>query len=219
MKTLWLFDIDGTLININHLHLVAHRKSFEEVLSKKIPNDEDIIKYYGCTGLEFRKSVIKDLGLDCFDKIPEIDNHFNKYLIKEILKIKVNPLPGVKKFLDYLSDNKKNTIGIITGNREDTGMKVLQHAGLLSYFKVFGFDQGETRAEILKRTIGMVNYDRAIVMGDTKSDIKASRVNDCITVGVSTGSCSYEDLQKENPDLVLKSMEEYPRIINYIEKL
>jgi phosphoglycolate phosphatase len=218
MKTLWLFDIDGTLININNLHLIAHRKSFENVLCKKIL-DEDIIKYYGCTGYEFRKSVIKDLGLDCFEKIPEIADKFNDFLLQEFSKSEVKPLPGVKDFLDFLSTDDKNIIGIITGNAEGIGKEVLNRAGIFNYFKIYGFDEGESRIELLRRTINNVPWCKVVVIGDTEKDIAASKANDCITIAVCTGSCSYEDLMKENPDLVLRSMEEFPKIFNYLQTL
>ena len=212
MKILWLFDIDGTLVDINHLHLSAHKHSFKKVMNLS-PSTDLLKRNFGLPGNRYRETVLKELNVNNFSKLALLEENFNQHLITEINKSHVEPLPGAVKFLKHLSKDKNNTIGIITGNREDGGKAILKKVNLLHFFSTFGFDKGKSREEMLEELIKKNNHSKTIVIGDTDKDINAGKCNHCITIAVATGSLTYEQLKKENPDILLKTFEEYQKIM------
>ena len=213
MKILWLFDIDGTLVDANNLHLSAHKASFKEIMNLDPPTN--ILKRnFGIPGNKYRKAVLNDLNVKDLSKIKELENRFNQHLIKEINKTSIRPLPGSIKFLKYLKEDKNNKIGIISGNREDGGKAILKRSGLYQYFSTFGFDKGQSREDILKELIIKNNPLKTIVIGDTEKDIKAGRYHHCITIAVATGSLTYNQLKKEHPDILLRTLNDYEQIMN-----
>ena len=213
MKLLWLFDIDGTLVDANHLHILAHKASFKEVMDLN-PSTNILERNFGLPGNKYREAVLKDLSINDFSKIPLLEENFNQYLIKEINRTDIQPLPGTVKFLKHLNNNKTNTVGIITGNREDGGRAILKKANLLQYFSTFSFDKGKTREEMLKELIKEINPSKTIVIGDTEKDVQAGKCSNCITIAVATGSLTYQKLKNENPDILLRDLNEYKEILS-----
>jgi len=213
MKLLWLFDIDGTLVEVNDLHLLAHKASFKEIMDLN-PSESVLKRNFGLPGKKYREAILSELGIRDFSKIPLLEEKFNQHLINEVIKKDIQPLKGVVDFLEYLTGKENNKVGIITGNREDGGTAILKKANLLQYFSVFGFDKGKSREEMLSELITLNPNYKTIVIGDTDKDVNAGKFNHCITVAVATGSRTFKELERETPDVLLRSFEEYSKIIS-----
>ncbi len=134
--------------------------------------------------------------------------------------IPLEPLPGVIEFLNYLKKEKKNLLGLVTGNKENIGEKMIRKAGLYSYFSFFSFDRGENREKLVESAINKAEkiapIKKKIVIGDTVHDIRAGKANSCFTVAVATGFSTMTTLQQEQPHLLLQSLKEYPSILKRI---
>ena len=100
---------------------------------------------------------------------------------------------------------------------------ILSNSGLLNYFEVFSFDSGGDggRELIVKKAIDQAkktnHIENIIVFGDTPVDIIAVNKNGCFTVGLLTGNHESEELEKENPSLLLDSLENYQEVINLVK--
>lgn len=216
MCTLWLFDIDGTLVNINQIHLQAYQQAYQkvtgQVISKRI-----IVSKFGMAGREEQESVLREAGIrPTAGMVTDIVRQYNRYLPPLLKKTAIRPLPGVRQLLDALRMNKINIISIISGNPKTTGDHILRKAGLLHYFPYRFYDNGrdKRREDILKRAVRTVKkVQRIIVIGDTVTDIQAGKAVGAVTIGVASGSCTVTTLRKEKADVVVRSLREFRKIL------
>jgi len=119
------------------------------------------------------------------------------------------PLPGVPELLDALERHPTPpTLGLLTGNFEETGRLKLLAAGIdPDRFKVrvWGDDSphhppdrehlplvGIERDRALRGRA--LSPDRVTLIGDTTHDVRAARVNGCRVLAVATGRVSATDL-------------------------
>jgi phosphoglycolate phosphatase-like HAD superfamily hydrolase len=56
--------------------------------------------------------------------------------------------------------------------------------------------------------------DECVVVGDSVADIRAGKNGGARTVGVLSGIFSRQELERENPDLIIESVKELP---DYLE--
>ncbi len=221
MTVLWLFDIDGTLVNINHLHLQAHQASYKEVLNLDVPTGK-ILPTFGMGGYEGRKVVLKSLGFKKDDRIEEIGRSFVYHLGRIMEKSEIIPLPGVIEFLSRLNKNKENRLGVVTGNEPEMAEKTLSQSGLKPYFSFCCGDDGHTkgRTEIVRQALKEAGkVEKVVVLGDTHYDIEAGKAVGAYTVGVATGSGTFAGLSETGADLVISSMTEYGKILEMVNKI
>ncbi len=76
MATLWLFDLDGVFINIDHLHIQAHQAAYQEVFRITVPS-KIIIPTSGMAGLDGPRIVLRKMGIHSDEKI----NNFIKFFL------------------------------------------------------------------------------------------------------------------------------------------
>ncbi len=127
-----IFDLDGTLTLSQGLHYLAYRQIFER--NGVDYTHEDDYFYAG-------------KGSSCI--FPEMFAKFGKHISEEqirqfaeekkalydeiIARTEIGLVPGVKKFLDRMKQQKKRLI-IATGNKLDSAEMILEKTGLKSYF-------------------------------------------------------------------------------------
>jgi HAD superfamily hydrolase (TIGR01549 family) len=214
--TLWIFDIDGTLVNINHVHLKAYKHNYKQHLKRNVP-DNLILSTFGMTESDMHKTIFKALKLPWNQTLADaIISDQPTYFIQALGREKVVPLEGVVDFLNVLK-SKNEPRCIVTGNLEEPAQLILKKSGLSHYFSFIECDDGKsTRIDLVKRAIGKAkkqfNFDKVIIIGDTTQDIKAGKAVGAFTVAVATGSDSIDVLRSADPDIVLRNMKEYQKL-------
>jgi phosphoglycolate phosphatase len=214
-KRLYLFDIDGTLINTGGAGGQAMRAAFAALWRDAI----------GFAGIEFSgrtdRALIKEaliassLHGDNFEA--ELRRFKRAYFRRLNGTLRANDgvvLPGVVSFLECLRREKKATVALGTGNfRTGAGMK-LTYYGINHYFGGLGGfgDHCEDRALMIGEAIRAAKrktgaHTTTFVIGDTVHDITAAKANNVIAVGVTTGSASEAILSGAGADIVLASLE------------
>ncbi|TFG20517.1 MAG: HAD family hydrolase [Promethearchaeota archaeon] len=122
--------------------------------------------------------------------------------------------PRIKQLLSIL--NKKKKLAILTNNRKSSAIKSLNKFGLDQFFEeknVYGFDEtGKFKPEpdgLLKILKDMrVKADKAIFIGDMPTDVIAGNRAGVRTVCVTSGLSQKNDIEKENPYLLLKEIQD-----------
>jgi phosphoglycolate phosphatase len=219
-KTLYLFDIDGTLSNFLDFHAEAYQYAYKKVLGKTIPK-EDFYRNFGIPGLIWNKKLFKEIGCD-EKKIPEVYKEYRSYFFNLLDNSNVPLLEGVKEFLDFLKQNKQ-PLGIVTGNSEDKGVKIIETMKIKEYFQVFSYAVGENpRSWIVEEAISKakdknIGFDNVVVIGDTPMDVESGKQTGTLTVAVATGRFSRKQLIETNADLVIDSMTEYMKIVELVQ--
>ena len=111
-------------------------------------------------------------------------------------------------------------LGIVTGNIETTAWMKLRHAGIDHYFSFGGFgcthaDRAEIARQALKNS-GIVHPGKIVLIGDTPSDINATKVNGFISIAVATGGSDFQTLEKSGADFIFEDLTDTGRLLSIL---
>ena len=214
---LFLFDIDGTLIQPRGVGQRASDKAFEKLYG--IKNIMDGIDTCGRTDpLILRQMFFKAFNRE--NTTSESDHFYYEYLEclrKELEKEKIiNVLPGVFLLLEHIIQIDDVLLALGTGNIEPGAWLKLEYAGLKKYFSFGGFgSDSEDREKLLR--IGLIkgrmqynnnkNFEKVFVIGDTPMDVIHGNSIGAETIAVATGLYSKSDLFQYAPAHLLDNMD------------
>ncbi len=215
---LYLFDIDGTLVSMMELHVKAYQEAYMEILNLSVP-EKSLLPKFGKSEKQFNMALFEEFNISDEEKMHDIIELYKSKLKKVIAKTNIKVLPGVKEFLSFLKE-KKELVGVVTGNEKEMGEAILKKADLLEFFTVFGYaDNVETREDIVKEAIKQAKKKRKIkkiiVIGDSPADIEAGKAAKAFTVAVATGH--YRKGQLKSADLVLENLTKYNKILDAVK--
>lgn len=224
-----LFDVDSTLIEGGNK---AHSDSFDYAL-KTVYHRPDIstrqTKMHGMIDTQILIEILKLRGVSEEEtkvKMKDAVNAMEDYYFSHQNESNPVVLKGVKKLLDKL---KKRQIicGLLTGNIENICWHKLEKAGLKNYFSFGAFGNlaykrvdlipiAKKRAEkILNRNISLSDF---LIVGDSPLDIACAKAGGIQVIAVAQGAFSIKELTAAKADLVLDSMEEVDRFIEFIHQ-
>jgi phosphoglycolate phosphatase-like HAD superfamily hydrolase len=228
MRTLCLFDVDGTLIR----GFDEHAQAFAVGLSKTYgvdPSEVDLnnICFHGMTDWQIIEDILKSLNFpqeiinskisECFD---EMANYFES--VSENAKISL--LPGVPELLAKLSVNLVNS-GLVTGNIKKIAYAKMRHLNLDKYFPIGGFgNDSKVRSNLIRLACRramdhhVCEFDKIFVIGDTEKDIWAGKDAGIKTIGVATGIYSSKQLKAVRATYVLEDLRDADEFLNIISK-
>lgn len=227
MKPILLFDIDGTLLNVNREFL---KKCIEKIISDL--NASNLISkpksFAGKTDREIFSHLAKNH--------PEpgvfyhlLKSHYIRHMNQYFKKAHLNVIQGVETLLEY-SKKKNLDIGLCTGNFRETAFTKVNRAGFTKRFQFGGFGchhkdraylPGEAHADYL-RAKKMNNGEggplpgQYVVIGDTPNDIRCARYFGAKAVAVTTGHFSEKELLEHKPDLLVDNLTELPEWLEHI---
>jgi phosphoglycolate phosphatase len=203
--TVWLFDIDGTLVTTGGVGRRALELAFERAHGRRD----------ACGGFRFDgmtdRAIVRG-GLVALDVAPTraaIDAVLACYL--DVLEEQVARAPeatyrvhaGIPEALDALQGHGEYAVGLGTGNIRQGARIKLDRVGLFARFGFGGFGcDDEDRTALLRRgaergaaSLGLTLEEvRVVVVGDTPKDVAAARGIGAESVGVGTGSFTAEAL-------------------------
>jgi phosphoglycolate phosphatase-like HAD superfamily hydrolase len=203
--TVFLFDIDGTLITTGGVGRAAIERAFERLYSR--PDAFKSISFAGMTD----RAIVR-AGLMAIGRKPgeaDIDDAITAYvavLEEEVSRAdtatyKVHA--GIEMALDETSWRSHSAVGLGTGNIRAGARVKLERVGLYQRFAFGGFGcDHEDRAELIRigAERGASALDRkredcrVVVIGDTPKDVAAARAIGAESIGVGTGPYTPADL-------------------------
>jgi phosphoglycolate phosphatase len=214
-KRLYLFDIDGTLLNSGGAGSASMRLAFHRVFG--IEDGFAAVEFAGRSDLAIITDALNAIGVrggDLAEAVRRFKRHYYRALPAMMVERKGRLLPGVKHLLEGLSDHAGNTLMLGTGNfRRSAGIK-LRHFGIDTYFRGGGFgDRTGLRPELVAQGIRAANrlagkHGTIFVIGDTAYDVMAAKANNAIAVAVATGVVPRADLEAAGADIVLDTLED-----------
>jgi phosphoglycolate phosphatase len=217
-SALVLFDIDGTLIRRAGPHhkqalidavkeVTGHLSTLDDVPTHGML-DGDLLRIM-LEGLSFKQGEISAA-------LPSLIAAAERCYAESCPVHLTDKLcPGVHFLLEQLHEQGIPT-GLVTGNFTAIGWKKMKLAGLGSYFQFGAFaDHGETRAALVAHALRQaadagltVSGTRASLIGDHPNDVRAARANRIRAIATATGLCPYEELQAEQPDILVRDLTE-----------
>ncbi len=198
--TVFLFDIDGTLISTGG----AGRRSMEAAFSRLFGARGVAAVEFSFAGMTDRAIVRAGLraleGPAIEHDLPAIERVLDAYLERladEVRRTETYTVhPGVKSILGWLPDTASTAIGLGTGNVKRGAYTKLARGALHEAFAFGGFGcDAEDRAELLgvgaqrgAEALGVPRAEcRVVVIGDTPKDVSAAHGIGAECIGVGTG--------------------------------
>ncbi|MFJ7971848.1 HAD family hydrolase [Psychrobacillus sp. NPDC096389] len=190
-----IFDMDGTLFQTDKILELSLEDTFNYLRSlDKWHTVTPIDKYREIMGVPLPK-VWEALLPDHSDEVREqVDAYFLERLIENIRSGKGALYPNVKEVFSYLKEN--NCSIYIASNGLTEYLKTIVHYYHLDNWvtETFSIQQIQTldKGDLVKKIIERYDINKAAVVGDRFSDIKAAKDNELIAIG-----CNFDFAQEE----------------------
>ena len=213
-----LIDVDGTLVDsVPDLAYCVDEMMHELGLE---PRGEEAVRHWVGNGVEklVKRALVNNLegepeaGL--FDRGLEI---FWR-LYEQNTCVRSRLYDGVIEGLEYLK-SKAYRLGCVTNKARSFTMPLLEQSGIAHFFElaICGDDTARKKPDPLPlltaaQQLG-VNPDRALMLGDSKSDVAAARAAGFQIVCMSYGYNHGEDIRSYAPDAVIDSMAELKQLL------
>jgi phosphoglycolate phosphatase len=203
------FDLDGTLTDPREGILRSLRHALDR-LGHACPPDEELTDCIGPPLLDtFRTLVGEELA-------PVGLAHYRERFADRGWQ-ENRPLEGISDALGELKACH-SVLYVATSKPRVYAERIVTHFGLGEYFAaVFGAELDGTRAdkrELLHYAKRMTGAgDNAAVIGDRRFDILGGRANGMLTVGVTWGFGSRQELEAAGADLLVDEPRALPRVL------
>jgi HAD superfamily hydrolase (TIGR01509 family) len=198
-KTLWLFDLDGTLIDSQEGIAFS-----TNITLRKFANTE--LTFFELTelfGTPIKEVFSSQIPLELLEEAFEF---YQSHLLNSAIE-RMSLFAGVKETLETLRSQGK-TLKIITNKHTNLAIRILEHFRLGDFFiEVFGSDLAKPKPspDLIKLALKNHNREESVIVGDRIEDIQAG-----IAAGITTilvGINSYENSSVNvNPDYHLPDM-------------
>ena len=213
---LYLFDIDGTLVDTGGAGMAALKEATREIFGHEGP----ALDLAGSTDLGIVANIHAHFEIE---PTPErIDAYFEFYLLRLDWNLtrggfSGRVLDGVHDLLTGLADRRDASIGLLTGNIAGGAATKMRHFGLDRHFPfgAYGSDHAD------RNRLGPIALERAAahagrtftaaetwVIGDTPKDIACAHAIGARCLAVATGQFSATALQAHGADHVVESLDQ-----------
>jgi len=223
MRTLLLFDIDGTLVLTGKAGLRALNRAFHEITG--IAGGFAGMNAAGRTDGYLIEEAARRHGVDLTPPLrASLESRYYAILAEEILEPgegRKQVMPGVRPLIDTLRGRDDTTLALLTGNFRTSARIKLEHFDLWSPFAFGAFADDASDRNLLvpvalerAREAGHdPRVDRVIVIGDTPLDVECAKAGGVRALGVATGSHTTDDLRAAGADEVFEDLTETGNVL------
>ncbi len=213
-----LFDIDGTMLSSEGVGVRSIEETCEEMFSQQVSLEG--IPIGGRLDPLIWGDVCKKYEIENTKELhSEFRTKYVQVLRKNIANVVVTILPGVKKLIDTLEKMEQVTLGLVTGNYEETGRMKVEAAGFDSNIfttNAWGTD-GKVRDDLPPVAIRQNKKDcPVILLGDTVHDVTSGKAAGCNVIAVCTGSHNRDTLMASEPELLLEDLSDTEAVLHWM---
>lgn len=183
-----MFDIDGTLVDSNELHVDSWGRGFRH-FGKEFSR-EQLRAQIGKGSDQYLPQFLTPEEMKLFGK--QLDEYRSELFRKEYLP-KVQPFPEVRELFQRIHDDNKRIVLASSGKKRDTKYYVdLLKVGDLIDGCVSGDDARSSKPapDIFSASLeklGDVSAVHAVTVGDTRFDVEAAKKADLKTIAFLCG--------------------------------
>lgn len=213
----YFFDIDGTLLVTRDL---VHWNALHDAMLEIYGVDTTIegLPYQGKTDVAILRAALHRCGVSSqvfYNRLPSALAVVCREVETNAAAISADVCPAIPDVLSRILAGRK-LLGVASGNLEAVGWHKLSAAGLRAFFGLGSFgDHCEQRAAIFDHAVRLAK-DRlgkgakVCFIGDTPDDIRAARSVNARIIAVSTGTFSFQELARMEPDACCQSCRDLP---------
>ncbi len=223
MKTLILFDIDGTLVRGGPAKVAFHTAMLETFGTAGSIESHD---FSGKTDPQIVRELLTDAGMEdaVVDAgLPELWDRYIGGLEGRIVDNPMRLLPGVVDLLEALEAEPDVALGLVTGNIIRGARVKLGSVGLADRFEVGGYGSDHEIREHLPAIaldrafeVWGVRFpaESAVIVGDTPRDVECGKHEGTRTVAVATGRIPRSRLETTGADAVLDDFSDLAAVMD-----
>lgn len=204
-----LLDLDGTIVDSREAYLEAVKAAFK-ALGQNAVNVK--------VAMEIPRKLEQNLSINNIIKGIDTQKFLDAYLnaYYKATSIKTKPMPNISETLKKLSQKAKLALTTMRYVPKENVLNELEKFGLAKYFQsvITALDTHfpKPSPEALMRCAEQLSVpiSECAVVGDSVADVRAGKTAGAKTVAVLSGIFTKEELEREKPDLILKSINELP---------
>jgi len=220
MKTLVLWDIDGTLVLTGRAGVRALERALAEVCGRS--GLLDGVAIAGRTDRAIISDAIRAVGVEPADPLfADVRDRYCTHLSTEVRADTPHPklvLPGVHAALDQLAPLEATgavAVGLLTGNFAQGAEIKLGYFDLWRRFRFGAFgDRHVDRRDLVPLAIeaalragaGVFRPEHIVIVGDTPADVDCAHAHGARVIAVATGSSSVEQLRATGAEAVVSDL-------------
>lgn len=211
-----LFDIDGTILSCHRQTRAILGAALETVFGSA--GDLEGYPFSGRTDHQIVSDLAASAGVSperFADGLPRVRTIYLELLEERLDGRRMTLFPGVVELLDALAARRTVTLGLLTGNWEGGARTKLSRFDLNGYFPfgAFGDDQPMRRGlppialANARRVVGRTfRPEETVIIGDSPLDVDCARAHGMLSVAVTTGWTSREELEAAGADRVVDGL-------------
>ncbi len=215
--TVFLFDIDGTILDARG----AGRRAMQAAFEAECPGCGDAmarVRFAGMTDLGIVRTALRHAEQPADDA--QVHRVLDHYLQRIDAELQVDPprvIEGARASIDAALGHPRAAVGLGTGNHVEGARAKLGAVDLWDPFAFGGFgSDAELRAHMLAvgRDRGLARLGvaaeiaRVVVIGDTPRDVEAARSIGAVCLAVTTGPYAAEDLALAGAQRVVERLDD-----------
>lgn len=204
-----IFDWDGTLADTRQVIVISFQKALEEINCKV--SDDYIERRIGIGAAETFREILRSAKTQFVNKL--IQRLVDRKSILEIgLADKVKLFSGSKLLLETLHGKVK--LGLASMNNQSVILHLLEAKNLEKFFEVIltadSLLHSKPDPEIFLKTAYrlMASPEKCVVVEDSIFGVEAAKTVNMGCIAVLTGVYSEQELARENPDLIVKTLKD-----------
>lgn len=217
---LWLFDIDGTLIDSGGAGGLAMNAALQDCFD--VLPKPGVVSFAGRTDRAIVSDLLEAHQVSSSDEnVGQVYRSYMQRLPEALEQCNGRVLPGVLNWLDHLR-HRDMALGLVTGNMAAAARKKLEYYGLWDYFAFGGFgDDHVDRADVAMAAFAAAQQELGVnahpaktwVVGDTPHDVRCAKTCRFNSIAVGTGGYTEEQLRPDAPNLFLQSLHELEALV------
>jgi phosphoglycolate phosphatase-like HAD superfamily hydrolase len=213
---LYLFDIDGTLVDTGGAGMAALEETTRAIFGQPGPP----LDLAGATDLGIVIGIHRHFEVEASGE--NIARYLDFYQQRLDWNLAHGGFPGrvidgAASLLEHLAPRENATLGLLTGNTSGGAASKVRHFGLASYFAFGAYgcdhhDRNQLGPIALRRAAAHAGREfhagETWIIGDTPKDIACAKAIGARCLAVATGHFSAEALHAHGADRVVESLEE-----------
>ena len=208
-----MIDVDGTLVDsVPDLAFCVDQMMIE--LGLQLCGEERVRNWVG-NGIPklIERALIDKLDKESISKVYEVAYPIFLKLYSDNSAIRSHLYDGVKEGLDYLK-SKGYLLGCVTNKAEQFTNPLLKKMGIYNDFRLIisGDTLDKKKPDPLPLLHGAnffnMQPNECLMLGDSVSDVRAARAAGFDIICMSYGYNHGNNIEDENPDLVIDSMDQ-----------